>query len=159
MVSGPQNPQTSREALERARKHGRRAAGEAAAAFRALLDAASLELRGTPSDAQPLLRWIAKALDEVALILGDENHSQALLETIADALDAEIERWEERAASDPQARSVLRAFLGLREILWEMGIRRGEKGQQQPPRTRPSPPPSQRKRRPPPPVQRIPLEG
>ena len=38
-------------------------------------------------------------------------------------LEAEIERWEARAGDDPEARAVLRAFLGLRELLWEFGIR------------------------------------
>jgi hypothetical protein len=42
---------------------------------------------------------------------------------IAEALDAEIARWEERAKHDADARSVLRAFLGLREVLWELGVR------------------------------------
>jgi hypothetical protein len=47
-----------------------------------------------------------------------------LLDSIADALDAEIVRWEQLAADDLEARSVLRAFLGLRELLWEFGVRR-----------------------------------
>ena len=32
-------------------------------------------------------------------------------------------RWEERARDDSDARSVLRAYLGMREILWELGVR------------------------------------
>ncbi|MGH7286571.1 MAG: hypothetical protein ACREI8_00945, partial [Myxococcota bacterium] len=35
-----------------------------------------------------------------------------------------IARWEERARQDGEARAVLRAFLGVRELLWEFGIRR-----------------------------------
>jgi hypothetical protein len=46
-----------------------------------------------------------------------------LLRSIAEALDAEVARWQARAESDPEARAVLRAFLGLRELLWEFGIR------------------------------------
>ena len=42
---------------------------------------------------------------------------------LAEALDLEIERWERRAREDPDARAVLRAFLGVRELLWELGIR------------------------------------
>ena len=42
---------------------------------------------------------------------------------ILDALETEIARWESLSRQDEEARSVLRAFLGLREFLWEMGIR------------------------------------
>ena len=52
------------------------------------------------------------------------HEAAALLRSIAEALDAEIARWETRAKTDPEARAVLRAFLGLRELLWEFGIRR-----------------------------------
>ena len=58
-----------------------------------------------------------------SLAPGDDG-GLAVAETLADALDAEIGRWEQRAAEDPEARAVLRAFLGLREVLWEIGIRR-----------------------------------
>ena len=58
----------------------------------------------------------------------DENattgEAAALLRSIAEALDAEIARWETRAETDPEARAVWRAFLGLRELLWEFGVRR-----------------------------------
>ena len=40
-----------------------------------------------------------------------------------DALDAEIARWETKARQDADARAVLRAFLGVRELLWELGMR------------------------------------
>ena len=42
---------------------------------------------------------------------------------MVEALDAEIARWEERAKTDDDARAMLRAYLGLREILWELGVR------------------------------------
>ena len=38
----------------------------------------------------------------------------ALTEPFATALEAEIKRWEQRSQTDPDARLVLRAFLGLR---------------------------------------------
>ncbi len=54
--------------------------------------------------------------------------SPPIVHAIIDALDAEISRWETRAQDDPEARAVLRAFLGLRELLWEFGLRRGRGG-------------------------------
>lgn len=47
----------------------------------------------------------------------------ALAAPLYRALEAEILRWETRSKTDPDARPVLRAFLGLREILWEFGVR------------------------------------
>ncbi len=60
-------------------------------------------------------------------------------------LDDEIGRWETRGRDDPEARAVLRAFLGVREILWEFGLRpsraeRRESGPPEPPRHEPSAP-------------------
>jgi hypothetical protein len=45
------------------------------------------------------------------------------MDEVAAALDAEIARWEASSRDDPEARAVLRAFLGVREILWEVGLR------------------------------------
>ncbi|MGE4608242.1 MAG: hypothetical protein AAEJ52_15995, partial [Myxococcota bacterium] len=59
-------------------------------------------------------------------VAGQDRESVDLLQSIANALDAEIARWEDRARDDSDARSVLRAFLGLRELLWEFGLRNGE---------------------------------
>ena len=56
----------------------------------------------------------------------DSGFGSSLLSALFDALDAEIARWELRSREDPNARSVLRAFLGVREILWEISARGGE---------------------------------
>lgn len=52
---------------------------------------------------------------------------KALADPLATAIDAEIGRWEKRSKTDPDARPVLRAFLGLREVLWELGMREDAK--------------------------------
>ncbi len=120
---GNAEPSDVRQALERARHHARLSAAEAARAARALLDAASLAATGAPSTTRRGMALAARALDDLADALGDDA-SGPLVGAIADALDAEISRWEQRAAEDPDARAVLRAWLGLREMLWELGVRR-----------------------------------
>lgn len=120
-------PETVEEALARARRHGRAAVAEALAATHALLDAASLATSGRPSEAQRFLAPLAKALQDLSRSLAGDADPRAasLLTALADALDAEIGRWEARAdAGDPDARAVLRTFLGVRELLWELGVRR-----------------------------------
>jgi hypothetical protein len=111
-------------ALARARRHARNAAGEALEAARALLDAASLATSGGPAAASPLFaaidRWVARASGSLA---PGGGFSDGLAAEIAAALEHEIARWEQRAAHDDDARPVLRAFLGLREVLWELGVR------------------------------------
>lgn len=119
-------PETAAEAVARARMHARRAVGEALAAARALLDAASIGSTGRPGEAHPALRGITELLDaQSARLAGDEGSlPPAVLSAILEALDHEIARWEREATTDPNARAVLRTFLGLREILWEFGLRR-----------------------------------
>ena len=119
--------ETAAEALERARAHARSAAGEALASLHALLDAASLAASGRPSEFHGLLGPLAKLLEGLAERLGHQGEpiGAPILEAVSEALDAEIARWEDRAQEDPEARAVLRAFLGLREVLWEFGVRRG----------------------------------
>jgi hypothetical protein len=111
-------------ALARAKQHAKSAVAEALAAVRALLDAASIATSGGPAGANPLFevadRWIARASRSWA---ADGALSDELGVSIAAALDDEIARWELRAKSDDDARPVLRAFLGLRELLWELGVR------------------------------------
>jgi hypothetical protein len=118
------------EALARARMHARSAASEAVLAAHALLDAAALAASGLPSDASRLLAPLAQLLDGLAQALAPdaETVSAPLLAALAEALDAEIARWEARARDDAEARAVLRAFLGVRELLWELGLRRRERG-------------------------------
>jgi hypothetical protein len=127
--AGGRRPRASgeaREALARARRHGRAAAAEALAAVEALLDAGALVSAGEPAAAHPLLAPLAQLLAHLKARLegaaGDDGES--VLAAVAEALDAEIARWEERARQDTEARAVLRAFLGVRELLWEFGVRR-----------------------------------
>jgi hypothetical protein len=121
-------PNTVEEAMRRARSHGRIALAETLRAARALLDAAALITTGEPAHAHGALGALARGLDELSLgAAGDaERASAPLVEAILDALDLEIERWELRSSEDVDARAVLRAFLGLREILWEFGLRRAD---------------------------------
>lgn len=121
-------PETAAEALGRARVHARRALGEAIAAMRALLDAASLGWSGKPSEAHAALRGIASLLDEQSerFTTGKDVLPAPMASAILEALDQEIARWEQRGDADTEARAVLRTFLGLREILWELGLRREE---------------------------------
>jgi hypothetical protein len=125
-TDAPDPPETAAAALERARSHARRAVGEAIQAARALLDAASLGWSGRPSEAHAALRDLANLLDRQAARFRDGEGAvpASVLEAALEALDQEIARWEGRATSDPEARAVLRTFLGLREILWEFGLRR-----------------------------------
>jgi hypothetical protein len=117
------------EALARARQHARSSASEAVSAVHALLDAAALATSGLPSDASRLLAPLAQVLESLADGLAPDADlvSAPLLTALAEALDAEIARWEARARDDAEARAVLRAFLGVRELLWELGLRRRER--------------------------------
>ncbi|MDJ0851442.1 MAG: hypothetical protein QNK04_23955 [Myxococcota bacterium] len=146
------------EALLRARHHGRNAAAEALCAARAVLDAAALATRGEPAASHPWFARASQLLDELAAELGAGGAmAQALLEAVAEALDVEIGRWEARARQDPEARAVLRAFLGLREVLWEFGVRPGDKRPAEPGRpTRAGPRATRRSR---PRVQRVQVES
>jgi hypothetical protein len=117
------------EALARARRHAKSAVAEALETFRALLDAASLASSGAPADAHPLFesidRWIASTSRTWA---AEGGLAGGIAAEIAEALEQEITRWEQRAKSDDDARPVLRAFLGLREVLWELGVRAAREG-------------------------------
>ncbi len=123
-------PQTADEAMARAREHGRAAVVEALRTLQSLLDAATLATGGTAAAGHPVLGQAARVLEGLAAELSPEDHAgaESLLGAVAAALDREISRWEERARDDPDARAVLRAFLGLREVLWEFGVRPGPSG-------------------------------
>ncbi len=112
------------EALARARRHAKNAVAEALEALRALLDAASLATSGASAAENSLFasidRWVGRASRGWTT---EGGLSDRLASEIAHALELEIERWEQRAKSDDDARPVLRAFLGLREVLWELGVR------------------------------------
>jgi hypothetical protein len=155
-------PSSPAEALAEARAHARRAAAEAAAALRALLDASTLAARGEAAAAGRLAP-LAEALDQLCAWLSPEQESDAdaVLRALADGLDAEIARWEAKSREDPEARSVLRAFLAVREVLWELGSRFTATAREEtaapPPDDTPEPPPRRRRarRR----VERVAVEG
>lgn len=156
-------PSTPAEALAEARLHARRAVAEGAAALRALLDAAMLAARGAPaSDGR--LAPLAEALERIAAWLDPESgqSGEAVLRALAEGLDAEIARWEAKSREDPEARSVLRAFLAVREVLFEMGTRfapRREAAPDAPSDTEQRPPRPARARRPRRRVERVAVEG
>jgi hypothetical protein len=152
------------EALGRAGLHARSCLTEALAAVHALLDATAQAIGGETAASHYLLGPIAAILERLSAQFGDDDRGDAaaLIHTIAEALDQEISRWEARAENDADARAVLRAFLGLRELLWEFGVRRetsqsntdgkpktSARKTKRTPRTR-----SQKRR-----VERVPIEG
>lgn len=156
------------EALERARRHAKNAVSESLAALGALLDAASLASTGVSARVHPLFAGSARRVDAWSRALAEEGRIGGELgAALADALDAEIARWEERAREDGEARAVLRAFLGLRELLWELGVRRPPRGGDGAPGGAEPPPdggpdaggpdatPGPRRRR----VERVPVQG
>jgi hypothetical protein len=116
--------ETPAEALARASLHARRAAAEAAAALRALLDAASLFADARPAAESRWFAAVAERIDDFERSArADDSSTPEVLAALASALDAEIRRWEQRSRADAEARAVLRALLGVRELLWELGVR------------------------------------
>jgi hypothetical protein len=118
------------EALQRARAHLHQATLEGLEAARALLEVGLHTSGLADASGDSLLENLQHSLE--SLITGiRENASfvlpRALAEPLAAALESEIKRWEHRSQTDPDARPVLRAFLGLRELLWELGLGRDAK--------------------------------
>jgi len=111
-----------RISMERAHSHAQLALSETVAVVRALLDILSLVVTGVPAARNQNLRELAQLLDQFSSSLAASAASPPS-QMLLDALDAQIARWERRSKNDPDARAVLRAFLGLREILWESGFR------------------------------------
>jgi hypothetical protein len=118
------------EAIDRARRHLRNAARESLEASRALVDAALLagSRFGGEDDIGRggLAGEVKRALDAwIAALESDKpfRMPEALAEPLRRAVQTEIDRWEKRSIEDESARPVLRAFLGLRELLWELGMR------------------------------------
>lgn len=123
----PERDESMEDALARARGHAQASIAEALASISALLDAVSLASSGELASVNGILAPAMRALEDLRnQFSGQDHESLPLIESIAEALDTEIARWEERARDDPNARSVLRAFLGLRELLWEFGVRTSE---------------------------------
>jgi hypothetical protein len=146
----------AREALQQAARHARAAAAEAALALRSLLDAAAFFAAGAPARENGVLRDAAQWLDGVARGVAPEGGGDAALaQALAGALDAEIARWEARAVQDPEARAVLRAFLGVRELLWELGVRAAPPSSAPPREPYPPERPATRRRR----VERVRVQG
>jgi hypothetical protein len=161
---GEARNQSATEALGRAQRHARFALAETLAAIHALLDAASLSISDKPAKSHSLLSPVAAFLEAISAQLdgGDGREAVTLLHSIAAALDEEIARWETRAETDPDARAVLRAFLGLRELMWEFGVRReatpsqaDEESERNTPKAGRAPSTRSKKRR----VERVPVEG
>jgi hypothetical protein len=146
-------PRSTEQALAEAAAHGRAALAELLAAGHALLDAAALASAGTElaenAAMAPFATWLERA--GRSLERGARPTAAGLLRNVAEALDAEIARWEERSRSDPEARAVLRAFLGVREVLWEFGLRPLQDPEAET-RARPARPRRAR-------VERVPIEG
>jgi hypothetical protein len=115
------------EALERARVHLVQAALEAIEAARALLEAAIKSSGLVEGSEDSITENLRHTLENLRTALR-ENASvvfpQRLAEPLAEALESEIKRWERRSQTDEDARPVLRAVLGLRELLWDLGMRR-----------------------------------
>jgi hypothetical protein len=163
-------PRSVQEALLRGRDHARISVGEAAAAARCVLDALSLAATGVPASGHEVLRDATAWLERASALAEAEGSEARWLAGVADALDAEVARWEARGRDDPEARAVLRAFLGVREVLWEFGLRpdggrtargRARAAQSRPARAaerrppRPAPPPMRASGR----LERVPVEG
>lgn len=127
---------TAEQALARARRHGLAAAAEAAAAVQALLDAALLAGEDT---AQGGLAALREALEALRRRLDADGgfDAGAIFNRLTATLDEEIRRWERKSREDESGRSVLRALLALRELLWELRSRREAKRSDPPAPLRP----------------------
>ena len=113
------------EAVGRAREHLRRATLEGLEAATALLEAAS-SVSGTGPATEGISADLLRGIERILHGLRSNGRfafPEAVTGPLEEALAREIARWEKRSKSDQAARPVLRAFLGLRELLWELGMR------------------------------------
>lgn len=114
-------------ALSRARLHFSNATREGIAGAAAILDAGGRASGLNAEQAERLAEAIAGRLEKSLAPLRDGSVvPEAVFTPLDEALQAEIGRWEARSRRDPDARAVLRAFLGLRECLWELSQPRRE---------------------------------
>lgn len=120
---------TPEEALAKAMQHARSAISETLQALGHLIDATALASTDQNSNAREWLDMAQRALGSLGSALDERPKSSDAhaVDAVLDALDQEIQRWQTQAESSPEARAVLRAYLGLREILWEFGFRRSPK--------------------------------
>ena len=113
------------EAVGRAREHLRRATLEGLEAATALLEAAS-SVSGTGPATEGISADLLRGIERILHGLRSNGRfafPEAVTGPLEEALAREIARWEIRSKSDQAARPVLRAFLGLRELLWALGMR------------------------------------
>ena len=112
------------QAIERARVHVGNAARESVAAIAAILEAGGRASGLDPAQTERLAAEVARRFEaQVGRLREGALFPAGLARPLEEALAREIERWEARSERDPDARAVLRAFLGLRELLWELGLR------------------------------------
>ena len=120
------------EALSRARTHLRNSTLEGLEAARAMLEAAMHASALAKASPDSMVSELQNQLDDLISRLRENNAfalPRALAEPLGAAIDSEIRRWEARSHKDPDARLVLRAFLGMRELLWEISSRDGDAGE------------------------------
>ena len=121
--------EAAEQARKRARAHLRQATLEGLEAARELLLAAMLSGGLGDAPANSLAGQLRRTLEELIARVRDNTSfvfPPALAAPLIAALDGEIRRWEKRSEEDADARPVLRAFIGLRELLWELGLRKDE---------------------------------
>ncbi len=120
---------TPEEALAKALQHARSAISEILQALGHLIDATALATTNQDSNAREWLDMAQRALGSLGSALDERPKTTDVqaIDAVLDALDQEIQRWQTQADESPEARAVLRAYLGLREILWEFGFRRAPK--------------------------------
>ncbi|MFP6655299.1 MAG: hypothetical protein VCB25_06705 [Myxococcota bacterium] len=109
------------EALRRAQTHLRNSTLEGLEAVRALLEAAIHASGVSATSPDSIVSQLRDHLDDLISALRDHPSfvmPDAFGEPLRVALDAEIERWQQRAETDPDARLVLRAFLEMRALFW-----------------------------------------
>ncbi|MBB85224.1 MAG: hypothetical protein CL931_15560 [Deltaproteobacteria bacterium] len=132
-------------AIARARTHVGNAARESVAAIAAILEAGGRASGLDAEQTERLAAEVARRFEaQVERLRDGAVFPDGLARPLEEALAREIERWETRSERDPDARAVLRAFLGLRELLWELGVR-GEPSAEptaspRPPESRPGDP-------------------
>ena len=111
-------------AIVRARVHLGNATREALSAVIAVLEAGGRASGLDPEQTERLAASFARRFEaQIERLKDGALLPGAILVPLEEALAREITRWEERSKHDPDARAVLRAFLGLRELLWELGLR------------------------------------
>ncbi len=113
------------QAIARARVHVGNAARESVAAIAAILEAGGRASGLDPEQTERLAAEVARRFEaQVGRLREGALFPSSLAGPLEEAMAREIERWEKRSQRDPDARAVLRAFLGLRELLFELGVAR-----------------------------------